>query len=76
MKTFLLVLYIICNNDRYVLFITDNLKLILQDCSNILTDCMDEEQMHSYKDEQYKNALENIEANIESWDSSKCPAVQ
>merc|ERR1712055_399789 len=39
----------------------------IEDCNDILEDCMDE---------QYKNALENIEANIESWDSSKCPAVQ
>merc|ERR1711931_256396 len=37
---------------------------------------MDEEQLNSYKDEQYKNALGNIETNIESWDATKCPAVQ
>merc|ERR1711970_1076759 len=48
----------------------------IEDCNDILEDCMDEAQLNSYKDEQYKNALENIEANIESWDSSKCPAVQ
>merc|ERR1711970_204468 len=48
----------------------------IEDCSNILTDCMDEEQMHRYKDEQYKNALGNIEATIENWDSKKCPAAQ
>merc|ERR1711970_341888 len=48
----------------------------IEDCSNILTDCMDEEQMHRYKDEQYENALGNIEATIENWDSKKCPAVQ
>jgi len=48
----------------------------IEDCSDILENCMDEEQLESYKDEQYKNALGNIEANIESWDSSKCPAVQ
>merc|ERR1712179_509650 len=48
----------------------------IEDCSDILKHCMDEEQLNSYKDEQYKNALENIEANIETWDSSKCPAVQ
>merc|ERR1711909_194713 len=47
-----------------------------EDCNDILEDCMDGAQLNSYKDEQYKNALENIEANIESWDSSKCPAVQ
>jgi len=48
----------------------------IEDCSDILEDCMDEEQLTSYKDEQYKNTLENVEANIETWDSSKCPAVQ
>merc|ERR1712179_545549 len=48
----------------------------IEDCSDILKHCMDEEQLNSYKDEQYKNALENVEANIETWDSSKCPAVQ
>ena len=48
----------------------------MQDCSDILKDCMDEEQLDSYKDEQYKNALGNIQANIESWDSDKCPAVK
>merc|ERR1712179_878271 len=48
----------------------------IEDCSDILKHYMDEEQLNSYKDEQYKNALENVEANIETWDSSKCPAVQ
>lgn len=48
----------------------------IEDCSNILKDCMDEEQLDSYKDKQYKGALANVEANIESWDSTKCPAVQ
>jgi len=48
----------------------------IEDCSDILKDCMDEEQLDSYKDEQYKNALGNIQANIESWDSDKCPAVK
>merc|ERR1712212_1125261 len=48
----------------------------IEDCSDLLKHCMDEEQLDSFKDEQYKGALANIEANIETWDSTKCPAVQ
>merc|ERR1712002_341058 len=48
----------------------------IEDCSDLFKHCMDEEQLDSFKDEQYKGALANIEANIESWDSTKCPAVQ
>merc|ERR1712212_693180 len=48
----------------------------IEDCSDLFKHCMDEEQLDSFKDEQYKGALANIEANIETWDSTKCPAVQ
>jgi len=48
----------------------------IEDCSDLLKHCMDQEQLDSFKDEQYKGALANIEANIETWDSTKCPAVQ
>merc|ERR1712168_1357504 len=48
----------------------------IEECSDLFKGCMDEDQLNSYKDEQYKNALGNIETNIESWDATKCPAVQ
>ena len=65
--------FVYCNNFMYNIDIS---QVLMQDCSDILKDCMDEEQLDSYKDEQYKNALGNIQANIESWDSDKCPAVK
>merc|ERR1712168_1476384 len=48
----------------------------IEECSDLFKGRMDEDQLNSYKDEQYKNALGNIETNIESWDATKCPAVQ
>merc|ERR1712168_1149690 len=39
----------------------------IEECSDLFKDCMDEE---------YTNSLKNIEDNIESWDPTKCPAVQ
>merc|ERR1711942_331117 len=42
----------------------------------ILKDCMEEELLTSYMDEQYKNTLGNVLDNVENWDSDKCPVVK
>ena len=53
------------------------LTLFIQECSDILKDCVDEEEMKKYKNVQYKGVLGKAQADdFPDWDSQKCPAAK
>merc|ERR1711936_244927 len=45
-------------------------------CADLLSDCYSEEELTDQKDSNLKDVLEHITANIDEWDSEKCPPVK
>ena len=46
-------------------------------CGNKLVGvCHSQEEVNKMKDEQLKDSLEQVKANIPNWDSDKCPAMK
>merc|ERR1712183_610084 len=45
-------------------------------CADLLSDCYSEEELTDQKDSTLKDVLEHITANIDEWDSEKCPPVK
>merc|ERR1712179_195777 len=48
----------------------------IEECSCILKDCISEEELKKYMNDQYNSALEKVQTNIPNWDSQKCPAAK
>jgi len=42
----------------------------------LVGDCKTEEQVTAIKDQQIKAILQNLQSNVQAWDSDKCPAVK
>ena len=42
----------------------------------MIGDCNTEEEINDIKDQQLSSVLEQLQINVEEWDTDKCPAVK
>merc|ERR1712106_799460 len=49
----------------------------VEDCGNaMIGECNTEEEINDIKDQQLSSVLEQLQINVEEWDTDKCPAVK
>merc|ERR1719348_301986 len=53
-------------------YITDS----IYKCGNILVGCQTQEEVDQEKDKQLKDSLAQVKEQLNTWDSTKCPAVK